>query len=51
LVKADLREPLIYLGLLLLLFLARVPVIANRLARLRSSARDGNASTVRQIAA
>ncbi|MEE8252153.1 MAG: hypothetical protein V3R24_10475, partial [Gemmatimonadales bacterium] len=35
-VKADLREPLIYLGILLLLFLARVPAVAERLAKLRT---------------
>lgn len=50
LVKADLREPLIYLGILLLLLLARVPVVANRLARLRGPARDANAAAPRQIA-
>ena len=50
LVKADLREPLIYMGLLLLLLLARVPAIADRLARLRGSAREENASAARQIA-
>lgn len=36
LVKADLREPLIYLGILLTLFVLRVPGIAERLANLRS---------------
>jgi sulfoxide reductase heme-binding subunit YedZ len=50
LVKADLREPLIYLGLLLLLFLARMPTLADRLARLRASGSDENASAARQIA-
>ena len=35
-VKADLREPLIYLGILLLLFLARVPAVAKRLAKIRT---------------
>jgi sulfoxide reductase heme-binding subunit YedZ len=50
LVKADLREPLIYLALLLLLFLARVPVIADRLARGRGSAGGESTSTARQIA-
>jgi sulfoxide reductase heme-binding subunit YedZ len=49
LVKADLREPLIYLGILLLLFLARVPVVADRLARLRGPARQENAAAPRQI--
>ena len=50
LVKADLREPLIYMGLLLLLFLARVPAIADRLGRLRASARGDDPSAARQIA-
>ncbi len=50
LVKADLREPLIYLGLLLLLFLARVPAIADRLARIRGSSAGESASSARQIA-
>ncbi|NIM27294.1 MAG: sulfoxide reductase heme-binding subunit YedZ [Gammaproteobacteria bacterium] len=50
LVKADLREPLIYLGLLLLLFLARVPAIADRLARIRGSSPGESASSARQIA-
>ena len=50
LVKADLREPLIYLGLLLLLFLARVPGIADRLARPRGGTRGESTSTARQIA-
>jgi len=36
LVKADLREPLIYLGILLLLYLARMPTIAERLAKIRT---------------
>lgn len=49
-VKADLREPLIYLALLLLLFIARLPVIAERLARLRVSVRGRDASSTRQIA-
>jgi sulfoxide reductase heme-binding subunit YedZ len=35
-VKADLREPLIYLGILLLLLLARVPAVAERLAKIRT---------------
>ena len=50
LVKADLREPLIYLGVLLLLYLARVPVVADRLARLRAPGRGQKASVARQIA-
>ncbi len=49
-VKADLREPLIYLGVLLLLYLARVPVVAGRLARLRAPGRGQKASVARQIA-
>lgn len=49
-VKADLREPLIYLGILLLLFVARVPLIAERLARLRASTRSQNTPTTRQTA-
>jgi sulfoxide reductase heme-binding subunit YedZ len=36
LVKADVREPLIYLGILLLLLLARVPAVAERLAKIRT---------------
>ena len=43
LVKLDLREPLIYLGILLLLFLARVPAVADRLARIRGAGRDQKA--------
>ena len=50
LVKADLREPLIYMGVLLLLYLARVPVVADRLARLRAPGRGQKASVARQIA-
>jgi sulfoxide reductase heme-binding subunit YedZ len=43
LVKADLREPLIYLGILLLLFLARMPTVTERLAKIRTrSARPKN---------
>jgi len=38
LVKADLREPLIYLGILLLLLVARVPAVAERLAKIRTRA-------------
>lgn len=49
LVKADLREPLIYLGILLVLFLARVPAIADRLARIRAAARNGKTSAAREI--
>lgn len=51
LVKADVREPLIYLGILALLFLARVPAVADRLTRLRGSARGAKSSATRQIAA
>jgi sulfoxide reductase heme-binding subunit YedZ len=36
LVKADLREPLIYLGILLLLLLARVPAVAGWLSKIRT---------------
>lgn len=54
LVKADLREPLIYLGILLVLFLARVPFVADRLAGLRARTRTGKSpgkgATARQIA-
>ena len=58
LVKVDLREPLIYLGILLLLLIARVPVVADALGRIRAPARarktDGDAtersSAARQIA-
>jgi sulfoxide reductase heme-binding subunit YedZ len=50
LVKADLREPLIYLGILLLLFLARVPGIAERLAKIRTPARREKATAASQIA-
>ncbi len=49
-VKADLREPLIYLAILLLLFCVRIPVVAERLTKLRAPARDRNAPTTRQIA-
>jgi len=50
LVKVDIREPLIYLGILLLLFLARVPAVADRLARIRGAGRDEKTSAPRQIA-
>lgn len=50
LVKVDVREPLIYLGILLLLFLARVPALADRLARMRGAGRDEKAAAARQIA-
>ena len=50
LVKADLREPLIYLGILLLLFLARIPVVAKYLARIRTPAGGDKAAAARQIA-
>lgn len=54
LVKADLREPLIYLGILLVLLIARLPPVANRLARVRSRGAVGKArdegSPTRQIA-
>lgn len=35
LVKADLREPLLYLAIFIVLMLARVPPVSRRLARLR----------------
>jgi len=50
LVKADLREPLIYLGILLLLFIARVPAVAQRLTKARAPADGGKAAPARQIA-
>jgi len=54
LVKADLREPLIYLGILLVLFVLRVPGIAERLANLRSrnltAAQHDKAAAAGQIA-
>jgi sulfoxide reductase heme-binding subunit YedZ len=50
LVKADLREPLIYLGILLLLFLARIPAVAKYLARIRTPAGGDKAAAARQIA-
>ena len=50
LVKADLREPLIYLGILLLLFLARVPAVAKHLARIRKPAGGEKAAEARPIA-
>lgn len=50
LVKADMREPLIYLAILLVLLLARMPSVAGWLAKLRGSARGANASGARQIA-
>ena len=50
LVKADMREPLIYLAILLVLLLARVPAVADRLAQLRGGARSTSASDARQIA-
>jgi methionine sulfoxide reductase heme-binding subunit len=50
LVKADVREPLIYLGILLLLLLARLPAIAERLAKLRTLAGSGKPDAARQAA-
>ena len=50
LVKADVREPLIYLAILLLLFLARVPFVADRLSRPYGAGRDGDASEARRVA-
>lgn len=58
LVKSDLREPLVYLCILLLLLLARVPRVAERLSRIRAatgSQKAGEqicekASAARQIA-
>jgi sulfoxide reductase heme-binding subunit YedZ len=50
LVKADLREPLIYLVILLLLFLARAPFVAERLAKIRTLTGGKKASAARQIA-
>ena len=38
LVKADLREPLAYAGVLALLLLARIPKVSRRLRRLRAAA-------------
>jgi sulfoxide reductase heme-binding subunit YedZ len=49
LVKADLREPLIYLAILLVLFAARIPAIAERLARLRARVRSEKASAARPL--
>jgi sulfoxide reductase heme-binding subunit YedZ len=50
LVKVDLREPLIYLGILLVLFLARVPAVAERLTKIRAPAGGKKAAAARQIA-
>ena len=50
LVKADLREPLIYMGILLLLLLARLPAVAQRLAKIRAPAGDKKPAAARQIA-
>jgi sulfoxide reductase heme-binding subunit YedZ len=50
LVKVDLREPLIYLGILLVLFLARVPAVAERLTKIRAPAAGKKAAAARQIA-
>jgi sulfoxide reductase heme-binding subunit YedZ len=50
LVKADLREPLIYLGILLVLFVARIPAVAQRLTKVRAPADGGKAAPARQIA-
>ncbi len=50
LVKADYREPLIYLAVLLVLLLARVPPVADRLARIRTPARGDKPASARQIA-
>lgn len=40
LVKADLREPLIYLGILVVLLGLRIPAVAQRLPALRAARRD-----------
>lgn len=45
LVKADHTEPLIYMGILLLLLIAREPGIAERLGRWRKSTRDNETAT------
>lgn len=50
LVKADTREPLIYLGILLVLLLVRVPGIAERLAKIRNRAGPGKSATAGHIA-
>jgi len=50
LVKADLREPLIYLGILLVLFVARIPAVAQRLTKVRAPAVAEKATPARQIA-
>ena len=50
LVKADVREPLIYLGILLALFLARVPAVAQRLTKTPASAGAEKAAAARQVA-
>ena len=50
LVKVDLREPLIYLGILLLLFLLRMPSAANRLAGIRARGGGEHAAAARQTA-
>jgi sulfoxide reductase heme-binding subunit YedZ len=50
LVKVDLREPLIYLGILLLLFLLRMPSAANRLAGIRARGGGEQAAAARQTA-
>jgi len=50
LVKADMREPLIYLGILLVLFLARLPAVAQRLTRKPGLPAGEKAAAARQIA-
>lgn len=50
LVKADVREPLIYLGILLVLFVARIPAVAQRLTRAPGLSRGDKAAPSRQIA-
>ena len=50
LVKADIREPLIYLGILLVLFFARVPTVAQRLTRKPGLPAGEKAAAARQVA-
>ena len=45
LVKADLREPLIYTGILIILLAARLPAVANRLRRRRTTGSAGAKGT------
>lgn len=51
LVKADTREPLIYLGILLLLLVARLPAVSGRLTKIRTPAGREKPAVARPVTA